>query len=187
MNLKDFLEAVNYKVTGGEKYQWLCYGPDARYIDSEVRDHYSSGIVFDTETQVVYEVSVYDEREETTVAFRWSPLEYVKKRKAEAKKRGVDDSICGDELIFIDLEVEEDMMEKLTCIVNNVPYDPRVTIPLRMSDEDMFILMKLAHTHDITLNKMVEQILETTIALKKSKKISKKKKKSVDLTLNTPL
>jgi len=37
--------------------------------------------------------------------------------------------------------------------------DNRVDVPIELTDEDWFSLMKMAHERDITLNQLVEQIL----------------------------
>jgi predicted DNA-binding ribbon-helix-helix protein len=37
--------------------------------------------------------------------------------------------------------------------------DNRVDVPIELTDDDWYTLMKMAHERDITLNQLVEQIL----------------------------
>jgi predicted DNA-binding ribbon-helix-helix protein len=41
--------------------------------------------------------------------------------------------------------------------------DNRVDVPIELTDEDWYNLMKIAHERDITLNQLVEQILTLEI------------------------
>ena len=50
-------------------------------------------------------------------------------------------------------------MEKSRKIVANEDYDNKVTVPLELSDEEIFQLMKMAHERDVTLNQLVEDLL----------------------------
>ena len=34
MNLKDFMEVIDYKITEGSEYQWSCFGNNAYTLDS---------------------------------------------------------------------------------------------------------------------------------------------------------
>jgi len=41
--------------------------------------------------------------------------------------------------------------------------DNRVDVPIELTDEDWYTLMKMAHERDITLNQLVEEILTLEI------------------------
>jgi hypothetical protein len=68
-----------------------------------------------------------------------------------------------DDVNFIDLEVEEDWLEKARAIVAGEEYDDRVQIQLTLDDDQLFEIMKLAHERDVTLNKMIETVIEEHI------------------------
>jgi len=42
-------------------------------------------------------------------------------------------------------------------------YDTRVSIPLELGEEELFRLMSMAHEQDITLNRLVEQIIQQVV------------------------
>jgi len=41
--------------------------------------------------------------------------------------------------------------------------DNRVDVPIELTDEEWYTLMRMAHDRDITLNQLVEEILVTEI------------------------
>jgi hypothetical protein len=70
-----------------------------------------------------------------------------------------------DEVNYVDLEADDDWIQKALAIIAGEDYDTRVDVPLRMDDDALFELMKRAHEQDITLNQLVEDILRNVIAL----------------------
>jgi macrodomain Ter protein organizer (MatP/YcbG family) len=66
---------------------------------------------------------------------------------------------------WIDLEVEEDFLEKAKAMFNGQEFDTRVQVPIDLDDRLMLKLCMQAHERDITLNKMIEILLQETIDL----------------------
>lgn len=157
MTLKDFLDAVNYRITEGSKYYWDCY-PDAHQLSAEIHlpmDNNYADITFSTVDQRVYEVTASDNINNRF--YRWIDPEFREAHNAEAKRKGFDPFIVFDSERYTDLEVEEDILEKLRAIVTGEEYDTRVQIPLTLPDEDLLLIFKAAHASDMTLNQFVEQ------------------------------
>jgi hypothetical protein len=95
INIKDFVSAVNYQIGEGYEYQWDCYGLDAFGLDwCRIDLSASAAIIYDTKTQEVYEMSVWDCRD--CKVYRWIKPEYIKIHKKEAKSRGVKFNIAID-------------------------------------------------------------------------------------------
>ena len=159
ISLKEFMETVNYRITEGSDYGWQCYGHDAYMLDSwnGEQDGHSLTIIFDTKTQEVYEVQAHDYVNQR--AYRLINSEYAKKNKKEAKKRNVSREEAWDEVDYVDLETDEDFLEKAQAIVNGTSYDTRVQVPLDLDNATMFQMMKMAHERDLTLNEFVEDLL----------------------------
>lgn len=159
MQLKDFMEAVDYRVTEGSEYCWSCFGPNAYRLDSwnGEQDGYTVSIVFDTFTQTVYEVEAYDYGRDR--AYRWQNPEYKLAHDTEACERGIDAREAWEEVNFVDLEVEADFWEKARAIVAGEDYDTRVQIEVTFEDDVLFSLMKIAHDKDVTFNQLVEEVL----------------------------
>ncbi len=87
MQIIDFLNEVRPLITGGCKFEWNCYGPNARFLD--FGDH--SSIVYDFETQKIYEVTFIEKQNpELYVAFKWIDSEYKKEYVKEYKKHYMD-------------------------------------------------------------------------------------------------
>jgi hypothetical protein len=164
INIKDFMELVEFKITEGSKYCWDCFGPNAYSLDSwnGSQEGYSASIVFDTEDQTVYQVSVYDYRNNR--AYRMINPTHAPQHMMEATDRNVDADQAWDDVKYIELDVDEDFLDKARAIIaGEVDYDTRIQVPLDLSDEMLYNMMKLAHEQDVTLNQFVEQILQQAI------------------------
>jgi hypothetical protein len=163
ITVKDFMETVDYKITEGSQYCWLCYGNDAYRLDSWNQDQegHTVSIVFDTRTQEVYEASAYDYKRNR--AYRLINPDYKSAHDDEAAGRDVDINQAWDDVNYIDLETDEDFLEKADAIVAGKDYDTRVEVPLTLPDDQMFELMKMAHEADLTLNQYVEKLLRQVI------------------------
>jgi hypothetical protein len=164
ITLKDFMETVDYKITEGSDYGWQCYGRHAYRLDSWNQDHdgHSVSIVFDTRTHVIYEASVYDYQRNR--AYRLINSDFKFGHDDEAQSRGVVADQAWDDVKYIDLETDEDFLTKAQAIVANEDYDTRISVPLTLPDDEMLILMKMAHERDVTFNQLCADIIEQGIA-----------------------
>jgi hypothetical protein len=171
ITLKEFMEVVDYKITEGSEYCWQCFGPNAYRLDSWNQDQegHTVSIVFDTRTHVVYEATAYDYKRSR--AYRLINPDFKFAHDDEASGRGVDINQAWDDVNYIDLDVDDDFIQKALAIVADEDYDTRVEVPLTLPDDSLFELMKLAHEADMTLNQYVEQILRQAINHEESKKL----------------
>lgn len=164
ITIKDFMELVDYRITEGSDYCWQCYGDNAYHLDSWNGEHdgHSFTIIFDNKDQTVYEVQAHDYLHNR--AYRIVNPDFRKKMKKEAKRREVDKDQAWDDVNYIDLDVEDDFIQKCLAIREGEDYDTRVQVPVNFTDEDLLAYMKLAHERDITFNQLVEQALLEAIA-----------------------
>jgi hypothetical protein len=164
ITLKEFIEAIDYKITEGSEYTWNCFGDNARYLDAhgpELNEDYSISAVFDCKDQTVYTVEAWDYRNGRE--YRWINPEYQKAYRKACKKNDVDFNESFDGNKYIDLDVAEDILEKINALVNNRAYDDRIKVPVDFSDEELLQYMKLAHEMDITFNELVERAIKSAI------------------------
>lgn len=171
ISIKEFLELVDYRITEGSDYGWQCFGHNTYRLDSwnGDQDGHSFSIIFDTITQVVYQVEAHDYSRQR--AYRFTNPEYKDSHDNEANGRGVNKDEAWDDVNYVDLEVKEDWLEKARAIFSDVEYDTRVQVPVDFSDEELLQYMKLAHDRDITFNQLVEEALQLAInEQKKGKK-----------------
>jgi hypothetical protein len=164
MKLNEVNEALDHKITSGSEYQWNCY-PDGRYLDYE-SDFAHVSVLYSTTDQTVYQAEVSVKREawdEDKKPYRWLNPDYVDAFYKESKKRKVDTDIAWDDVTWIDLEMEEDFLEKATAIFNGEECDTRVKVEFDLDDRSILKLATEAHKRDITLNKMIEIILQEVI------------------------
>jgi len=163
MTMQRWMEAVGFRITEGSTYGWNCYGPNAYTLDSWNGEHdgHSFSIIFDTKDQVVYEIQAHDFTNER--AYRWVAESWRPAMQAEAASRSVQEKEAWDGVNYVDLELLDDLFEKIEGIKSGKPYDTRVQVPIDLPDNEMFQLMLMAHERDITLNQMVEEALRLAI------------------------
>ncbi|MEX5539081.1 hypothetical protein ABFV54_28655, partial [Pseudomonas syringae] len=63
--------------------------------------------------------------------------DFRKKMKKEAKRRNVDNDEAWEDVDYIELEVDEDFIEKCLAIRAGEDYDTRIMVPVDFSDEDL--------------------------------------------------
>jgi hypothetical protein len=163
ITLKEWMEIVDYRITEGSDYCWHCYGNDVHMLDSwnGEQDGHSFTVIFDTKTQVVYEVQAHDYVHQR--AYRMINPDFQKKNKKEAKRRDIDKNNAWDDVDYVDIEVDDDFFQKCLAIKAGEDYDTRVSVPMDFSDEELLTYMKLAHEQDITFNQLVERALREAI------------------------
>ena len=159
MLLKTFMEIVNYRITEGSDYSWQCFGPNAYTLDSwdgRHEDGHSLSITFDTRTQVVYSVEACDYKNNR--AYRLVNPAYKDAHDAEIKNRGMSDE-AWDDIMWIDLEVEEDFEGKARAIVAGEDYETTVIVPLDLPSDLLLEAAMNAHRQNITLNAYINNAL----------------------------
>ena len=163
ITLKDFMEITDYRITEGSDFGWDCYGHNCYMLDSwnGEQDGHSFTIIFDTKTQEVYEVQAHDYVHNR--AYRLINPQYVEAHRVAAQHHSALEKQAWDDVNYVDLEVDDDFIQKCLSIREGEDYDTRVQVPLDLDDDLLFDLMKMAHERDITLNQMVEQLLQAAI------------------------
>lgn len=160
MEIKDFLEAIEYKITGGSEYGWNCYGDYAYSLESwnGDLDGYSFHIIFDTITQTVYEVSVCDYLD--NVAFKWINPNYEKSYFDEATIRQVTPHQAWDDVDYF-LTSEEAILDNIRTVIKK--YSEPTTITLNLTEHELCLLSRAAHVQNITLNQFIINVVEEEI------------------------
>ena len=159
ITIKDFMEAVEYRITEGTEYRWGCFGNNAFQLDSwngDIDGHTVS-IVFDNKTQLVYEATAYDYKRNRF--YRLLNPDYAQAYRDEAASRNVNADEAIDGIDYIDLEVDEDFLKKARAIVKEEDYDHRITINLNFPDDQLLKFMIAAHEADMKFNDYVELAL----------------------------
>jgi hypothetical protein len=160
MHLSKVNEALQHKITGGSEYYWNCW-PNPRWLDYE-SEFATASVVFNTETQEIYTAEICD-KEHKHKPYRWLNPLYKQAMIDEAKDRVIDPDEAWENVKWCDLETTEDWLEKASAMFAGDEFDTRVQVPLTLGKDEMYKLMEMAHEHDVTLNKMVEIILEEMI------------------------
>ena len=159
ITMKEWMELVGYRITEGSDYGWQCYGSNVYQLDSwnSEQDGHSFSIIFDTRDQTVYEVQAHDYVHNR--AYRMINPDFQKKMKKEAKQRDIDKDEAWDEVNYVDLEVDDDFMQKARAIYAGEDYDTDVSVPVDLPDDLLLEAALNAHRQGITLNAYVNNAL----------------------------
>jgi len=152
ITLKEWMEVANYRITEGGDY----YGYGGAYALTSWngdQDGYSIEIIFSPRTQEVYEVQACEYKHQR--AYRLVHGDYRDEKLDEE---------AWEEVKWVDLESDDDWIQKALSIVAGEDYDTRVTIPIDLPEAELMVLFKQAHAADMTFNDFVEQVLREKLA-----------------------
>lgn len=123
--------AANFAITGGARYLWKSFGPNARFLDFDKDNRVSLGLVFDTQTQDLYQGSLFVGDK----AYIWTNPAYINAYKEECYDRGIDPRVALDDIRYIECNVAEDFIEKITEAFTNGVCSPYVKLNVDFSPE----------------------------------------------------
>lgn len=161
MQIDTLLKIAKYKIDSSEKYEWDCFGPDARFLDFKTASLKIQIVsIFDTESLQVYSMELYDYEKENY--YRWIHPDFEAAVRAEHAEKDFDFQIAFDDVKYTDI-ILEDMVEKITAVCNGTEYDKRIIVPLTLPTESFEILERLAAEADMTVDDLVASVLKSTI------------------------
>lgn len=154
ITLQEWLDIVEYRISEGGEYWYDCYGENAYFYDTmgDKKNDPSFFIVFNPETQEVYHVEAVDRVKRR--CYRLINPNYKPDADVLESQRNAYDLVD-----LIDLEVDEDWLEKAQAITKNQKYDSRISVPLELPEEELMLIYESAHKADMTVNQFVEKIL----------------------------
>lgn len=150
ITLKQWMELVDYKITEGSDYFVNVEGLYMLNSWNGEQDGFSLDIAFDPkDNQKVYLVEANDFKNNRAYRMKDSTLEV--------------DNQAWDDVDYIDLETDDDFIEKALAIKSGKEYDTRIKVPVEFTDEELLRYMKIAHDLDITFNELMERSLREAI------------------------
>ena len=160
ITIENFLRAIKFKISETSKYEWECYGSNAHSMDywNGEHDGYSASMVFDSKSNIVYEMNMCDY--ENYRAYRWISPKYEKKHANECSKRHVED-VAWQGVEWIPTMSSDDILEKISCIMNNKQYSPDPVVSVRIKYNEMVAFNKVSKH----LNEPIQSILERLVRL----------------------
>ena len=113
MKLLDMITAAGGRVSGGDPFQWQCFGDNAQYM--EFRDADGNGYshcIFDTKTYEVYQIHVEvplvsNEAGSPEQVFHWISDSVKQAYYQECESRDCDPNIAWDEVTYTHVDSEE--------------------------------------------------------------------------------
>jgi hypothetical protein len=165
MHLSQINDITEHRIFGGSEYCWNCY-PDARMLEYESDFAYVS-VIYSTVTQEIYEAEVSVKAQnwdKEPKPYRWLNPEFKDGMIDESTQKNVDWSQAWDTISWVDLESEEDFLEKAKAIFNGEDFDERILVPVELDNDTIMALCMQAHKRDITLNELIQEILRNMLA-----------------------
>ncbi len=172
MNIQQVFNAISYRIVESTPFLYHCFGANEprSYSFSNKNNEPCGSFVADAAGRV-YELSVdngaYDD--DKTRCYRWVDPDFEEALFAEIREHDSDPTIAWDEVKYIEIEVEEDILTKTQAICNGLIFDTRIITPVDLTDQEFLMISKMAHERDITLNQMVEHIISEVIMVEKEK------------------
>ena len=117
ITLKEYLDLIDYKITGGTEYAWHSFGENARFLDCDLNSNASNAetsIIFDSRNQTVYMAELYDYVND--VAYRLINPEYIDAYKKEAEEKNSDIVFVFDDVRWVDCVDKEEFADKLFVV-----------------------------------------------------------------------
>jgi len=150
ITLKEFMELVDCKITEGSDYFTNIEGLYLLSSWNGEQDGFSFDIVFDPkDNQRVYLVEAND---------------FKNNRAYRLKDPALDvDDLAWDGVNYVDLESDDDFIQKALAIKAGEDYDTRVSIPLTLPEDELMVLFQLAHERDITFNQLCIEAIQEAI------------------------
>ena len=150
ITLKEWMEIADYRVTEGSDYHVNIPGLYSLSAWNGEHDGWSFFVAFDPlDDQRVYVAEACDYRNDRAYRLRDPEIKL--------------DKVAWDAVNFVELEADDDFIQKCLAIRSGEDYDTRVTVPVDFTDEELLRFMKMAHERDITFNQLVAQALQMAI------------------------
>ena len=172
MKLDLVLSKIEYNVGEVSEFLWKSLGDCRIWAFNNINNEEVGTFVVNKFGDVLNLEIFHTLDDEATVCYRW----IQENHREEYLKEDLENSFGFNEdekTKFIDLDEEEDCLEKLKAIVNLEDFDSRISVVIDIDDSDFIQISKMAHNADITFNQQVNLILasfvdEANIKQKKS-------------------
>jgi len=96
-------------------------------------------------------------------AYRMVNPDFEKKMKKEAKRRNVSKKEAWDDVDYVDLEIDDDFIQKALAIKAGEDYSTDVSMPLDLPDDLLMFAFKQAHAENMTFNDWMNKVLREFI------------------------
>jgi hypothetical protein len=130
MKLIDVITAAEGRVSGGDKFQWKCWGDNARFMEfADINGSEFCSVVFDTKTYDVYDIEIFIP--DTDICFRWFNPAFIDSYINEAKVRNIDYMLAWDSIKFIPVNDAQVIIEYIKDVMSSFYED--LAIPEEIS------------------------------------------------------
>lgn len=161
MHINEVFKAISFRILNSSEFLYKCFGENhpRSFEFTDCNNRPCGNFTADCFGRV-YEV-VVDPNNGS--CYRWVDPNFKDGLFEETKNHGADPTNAWDDVYFTELEVEEDILTKLEAICNGLTFDDRIMVPVDLDDATFASIARMAHERDITLNQMMEIIIQEEI------------------------
>ena len=167
--LLDIITRLGGRIEGGSEYGWDCYGPNARHLEFP-----NVGVVFDSVTQEVYEVSAWPNNYDSSANGHifWVTKDYEVAYRKECKRRKIVPD--GEQCYSF-----PSMMLIAEAVIDELPFDDALVrdVELFFEEGELELIQSAAQAMGMTFDEFVNAALKEKLDTVKSKKKAKKRAK----------
>lgn len=147
VDIKEVLQ-INSKIEDVALYQKNNFGGKCVYYDFlNIQEKSMGSALVEVSTGKVVELTFEPVHQESQYIYRWINPDFKKMH------------ISDPNLEYMDLEVWEDACEKFKACTECTDFDPSISVPVNLTDEEFLVLSKIAHEKNITFNQLVNDVL----------------------------
>jgi hypothetical protein len=103
--------------------------------------------------------------------------DFAKKHRKESKRRNANKDQAWDDVNYVDLDVDDDFMQKALAIAAGEDYDTSVMMNLDLPDDLLLSAAMEAHKQNITLNDYINKALAEMVEVYKAEGLFKETSK----------
>lgn len=167
MKLEQILPLIEYKISEGTDYLWPCFGEQCwqlSFLDVEGRE--LGQLVHNRSGEVLFIAFTYVDNSKYT-AYHWVEPECKEAYLKECAKREVDINRYDSDNLSIELELQEDVFQKLAAIYKMEIFDKRILVSMELPEKTLESLNLMAQENNRTLDDEVNHLLSEYIKKQK--------------------
>ncbi len=152
--MKDFMETISYNAFSSKESSGI-FG-NSSYSFTAQNYNYLIRAIFDVSENKVYSIIAIDYSKKK--GFIWIHPDYV-----DVYFRFIDDEFNLDDISYIQTDYVPDILDKVKKIYTNEEYNDLVSLPLDVSERELFYAMKQANKLDMTFNQYLNMLIEVSL------------------------
>jgi len=158
MKIGEYLKLIGYRIGDCSDFGWECFGPNTKFIESNmINDNYYTNCIYNPASEEIFHITFTDCI--THKMYEWIHPDYIQKYDDEFKQNNIFSEDTSNDDDDIRVEIIEDIVEKVQCVMDGKEYDPRILVPVDLDEDTIQELTAIAAERGISIDKLIEDAL----------------------------